>query len=212
VLFFDGSKSDDATGIVGCRLSDGHVFTCGVWARPPNVKEWSVPRDAVNGVVEDLHERLDVRGMLADPGTGEDETGERYWDTLIDRWSAEYGKLYNLHSAPAAEAGRRHSVMWNMTDPSHIKDFTEACGRVLEEIESKAFTHDGNAVLRDHVRNCRRYPNKYGVSVGKEHRSSARKIDLAVCMIGARMARRKWESLPDKQKRSRKRSGNAEFF
>ncbi|MBQ1164266.1 hypothetical protein KBZ21_40435, partial [Streptomyces sp. A73] len=30
VLFFDGSKSDDATGLVGCRLSDGLVKTFGV--------------------------------------------------------------------------------------------------------------------------------------------------------------------------------------
>nr|MBQ1167158.1 terminase [Streptomyces sp. A73] len=29
VLFFDGSKSDDATGLVGCRLSDGLVKTFG---------------------------------------------------------------------------------------------------------------------------------------------------------------------------------------
>src|SRR5690606_41017409 len=34
VLFFDGSKSDDATGLVGCRLSDGHIVTLGVWERP----------------------------------------------------------------------------------------------------------------------------------------------------------------------------------
>ena len=34
-MFFDGSKSDDATGLVGCRLSDGHVFTLGMWQRPP---------------------------------------------------------------------------------------------------------------------------------------------------------------------------------
>lgn len=33
VVFFDGSKSDDATGLVACRLSDGHLQTLGVWRR-----------------------------------------------------------------------------------------------------------------------------------------------------------------------------------
>src|SRR5690606_5025060 len=31
VLFFDGSKSDDATGLVGCRLTDGFVVTFAMW-------------------------------------------------------------------------------------------------------------------------------------------------------------------------------------
>jgi hypothetical protein len=35
--------------------------------------------------------------------------------------------------------------------------------------------------------NARRRPNKYGVGIGKEHRESRRKIDLAVCAVGARM-------------------------
>jgi hypothetical protein len=40
------------------------------------------------------------------------------------------------------------------------------------------------------VLNARRRPNKWGVSLGKEHRESARKVDLAVCAVGARMLRR----------------------
>jgi hypothetical protein len=40
------------------------------------------------------------------------------------------------------------------------------------------------------VLNARRRPNRYGVSISKEGRESPRKIDLAVCAIGARMARR----------------------
>jgi len=33
-LFLDCSKSGDATGLVGCRLSDGHVFVVDVWQPP----------------------------------------------------------------------------------------------------------------------------------------------------------------------------------
>ncbi|MHC9858579.1 hypothetical protein ACQX09_11825, partial [Corynebacterium diphtheriae] len=31
VMFFDGSLSSDNTALVGCCMSDGHVFTIGVW-------------------------------------------------------------------------------------------------------------------------------------------------------------------------------------
>jgi hypothetical protein len=45
-------------------------------------------------------------------------------------------------------------------------------------------------MLRQHIRNARRRTNNHGVSFGKEHRESARKVDLAVCAVGARMLRR----------------------
>ncbi|MBQ1163432.1 terminase, partial [Streptomyces sp. A73] len=41
-----------------------------------------------------------------------------------------------------------------------------------------------------HIANARRRTNPWGYSIGKEHRESARKVDLAVCAIGARMLRR----------------------
>jgi hypothetical protein len=37
------------------------------------------------------------------------------------------------------------------------------------------------------MKNARLRDGRYGMSIGKETRSSARKIDLAVCAIGARM-------------------------
>src|SRR5690606_38006314 len=32
-LFFDGSKSDDATGLMAARMNDGHLLTLGVWQK-----------------------------------------------------------------------------------------------------------------------------------------------------------------------------------
>ena len=40
------------------------------------------------------------------------------------------------------------------------------------------------------MRNAKRAPGNYGVSVRKDNRESRHKIDLAVCLIGARMLRR----------------------
>ncbi len=39
------------------------------------------------------------------------------------------------------------------------------------------FRHDGHPLVRQHFHNARRRPNQWGVSVGKEHRESARKVD-----------------------------------
>jgi len=38
--------------------------------------------------------------------------------------------------------------------------------------------------------NARRYPVQGFVSISKESRESKNKIDLAICMVGARMVRR----------------------
>jgi hypothetical protein len=63
-------------------------------------------------------------------------------------------------------------------------------GYTLEEIKSAAFTHDADARLRRHVLNARRYPVQGHVSISKDGRESKNKIDLAICMVGARMVRR----------------------
>lgn len=208
VLFGDGSKSDDATVLSGARLSDGHRVTFGVWQRPQGVEEWTVPRADVDDIVRRIHAHHDVRAFFMDPGTGEDETGASYWDSWIDDWSNEFGKGYDLM---AVEGGAdRNAVRWDMRSPARLKLFTEACERTLGEIENKGFTHDGNLTTRAHVANARRRPNQYGVSIGKEHRESSRKIDAAVTMIGAGMLRRMWLALPEK-KRKRKKTGRAMF-
>lgn len=189
-LFFDGSKSDDATALVGCRVLDGHVVTLGMWQRPPGErgKEWTAPRAAVDARVREVHAQYRVVGFFADPShTLDDESRERYWDALIDGWHRDFGKRY----AVQAVAGQRgHAVMWDMTSPQRAAEFTAAVELTLEEIEGQAFTHDGDARMRLHVGNARRAPGRYGVTIMKPHRESPKKIDLAVAMVGARMVRR----------------------
>lgn len=209
VLFFDGSKSDDATGLEACRISDGAVFTIGVWQRPEHTAEWSVPRDAVRDMVARAFALYDVRAMFADPGAGEDDLGERYWDSTIDSWGQEYGDRLDVK---AVESGPdRHPILWDMRSPTRQRLFTEACERALSDILNNSLPHDGNLIKRMHVTNARRRPSQYGTSISKESRESKRKIDLAVCMIGARMLRRMWEALPDNRKQKRK-TGKAVFL
>lgn len=191
VVFLDCSKSDDATGLVGCRLSDGLVVTLGMWQRPPGRRGdlWTAPRATIDETVDRVFSAYKVVAFWADPShTVEDETGERYWDAVFDEWHRRYGAKLELWADRGQQRG--HAVMWDMTAPSRAAQFAAAAERCATEISEHVLIHDGDARLRAHVRNARRYPTKWGVSLWKGHRESPRKVDLAVSMVGARMLRR----------------------
>ncbi len=215
VLFFDGSKSDDATGLVGCRLSDGHLVTLGMWQRPPGLdrhERWLVPRDLVDDRVSQVMELYRVVGFFADPShTLDDVTEERYWDDTIDHWHRRWKDQLLVWATPGKGG---HSIMWDMASPGRTGEFTAAAERFVSDLEDSAraaadgrlddrvLTHDGDGRLRRHVHNAKRYPNRYGVSLWKGARESSKKIDLAVCAVGARMVRRTvLNQAPKKQKK-----------
>jgi hypothetical protein len=192
VLFLDCSKSDDATGLVGCRMSDGHVFTVNMWQRPPGKRGdgWLTPREEVDAAVSLAHEKFSVVAFFGDPShTLDDETMDRYWDSLFDKWHQKYRSKYRLW-ASGSKGSKGHAVMFDMADRSNTKEFASAVGLTLAEIQAGEFTWDGDARLRRHVLNARRYPVAGYVSIAKDKRESKKKIDLAVCMVGARMVRR----------------------
>ena len=203
VLFFDGSKSDDATGLVGCRIIDGHLFTLGMWQRPPGLDRdvrWLVPRELVDDRVSEIVNQYRVVALYADPSHAlDDVTEERYWDALLDEWHRRWKDRFIVWAQPGKGG---HSVMWDMAAPGRTAEFTAAAERFEADVadsaravadgrpEDRVLTHDGDGRLRRHAHNAKRYPNRYGVSLWKGARGSARKIDLAVCAVGARMVRR----------------------
>jgi len=194
VAFFDGSKSDDSTGLVGCRLSDGHVFVIDCWAKPAGERgrSWIVDRQAVDEAVTAMFDAYKVIAFFADPSDTRDDTGERFWEPFVDDWHTRYGPQLKLWSVQSGD--RRHSISWDMRSREHVNLFTGAAERFVAEVAAGRMSHDGDIRLRQHVRNARRRPNDFGVSLGKEHRESARKVDLAVCAVGARMLRRLYQN------------------
>lgn len=191
VLFFDGSKSRDATALVGCCLSDGHIFTEGVWEPDPkHTTESVVDVQAVDLTVSQAFDRLNVVGFFADVQEWESFTKidwpDRFSDTLI------------VSAVPGGKDPQ--SIAWDMR--SHVMEFTRAAELCEAEIRDRGFTHDGNPALARHVANARRRPNRHGISIGKESPSSPLKIDAAVCMVGARMVRRLALQAAPKKKRS----------
>lgn len=195
VLFGDGSKSNDATGLVACRMSDGFLQT--LFAFEPKAGA-QVDRLAVDRAVIAAFEKYRVLAFHFDPSHAKADDSiddDRYWWPLCDEWHERYQnklKLWPVQSGP-----RRHSVAFDMLLPSSQQLFQPAVGQLAEDIESAArakaaggpYTpiHHGGKRLMAHMNNARRREGRYGLSIGKENRSSSRKIDLAVCAIGARM-------------------------
>ena len=201
VMFFDGSKSRDATALVGCRLSDGYTFVIGVWQKPRGERGegWLSPRPAVDARVREAHERFNVVAFFADPSHAlDDDDDERYWDSTIDGWHREYKSTYQLWAIKTGDY--QHSVMWDMTSPTRQAQFVQAAERFIGELEHKndieefapTFKIDGHPALVRHMSNAKMYPHPkgYGTSLFKGSRESDKKIDLAVCAVGARMLRR----------------------
>lgn len=199
VVFFDGGKSDDATAAVWCRISDGHCGVVGLWQRPPKARmgSWVVDRLEVNARVSAFVESHNVVALFGDPSHNrDDETMELFWQPLLDQWHTAWKAKLRLW----AHTGQKdaHAVTFDMSDSRNLSAFVQAVGVTTAEITSYAenptsprpFTWDGDIRLRTHMLNAKRVPTRHGMSLGKNHRESQRKIDLAVCLVGARMVRR----------------------
>jgi hypothetical protein len=181
VMFFDGSKSKDATALVGCHVETGHVFKIGVWERPPGAEGegWQVPADQVDGAVDWAFGRWSVVAFWADV-----REFESYVHTS---WPRQYGERLILW---ASKTGKSPGpIAWDMR--SHVMDFTLAAETAHTEIMERRFTQDGSSVVARHVANMRGDLNRWGMSVRKESPDSPNKIDAGVCVIAARMLRRR---------------------
>jgi len=196
-LFLDCSKSEDATGLVGCRIGDGHVFTLQMWQRPhgDRGRGWLAPRRDVDATVRAAFERYRVAWFGVDPSPARDDEDEAlYWGELVDAWHRDFRNRLAVWATPGAQG---HAVKFDMrlSQPGGVRRnqaFTEeamATAHAVDE-EDRPFTHDGHAALRRHVHNARRRPNQWGYSLGKASRDSSDLVDLAVCMVGARLGRR----------------------
>jgi hypothetical protein len=190
-LFFDGSKSRDASALVGCCLSDGHVFTVEVWEPDPRYSvEDQVDAAEVDLAIARAFERYNVVAFFSDV---------REWESFAKvSWPAAYADRLTVHAVPGGKDPQ--PIAWDMR--GHVKEFTLSAELTLGEIDEGKLTHDGDSRLARHVANCRRKHNQYGITVRKESRDSSRKIDAAVAMIGARHVRRLALAAAPKRKRS----------
>lgn len=178
-LGFDGSRKrtrgvTDATALIGCRVSDGHLFEIKVWEQPdgPAGEGWEVPITEVDYEVRQAFERFNVVGMFADPAK---------WESYIAQWEADFGKKLKVKSSQA------HPIEWWMTgNRSYL--VVRALEQFQNAVIDKELTHNGLALTR-HVLNARRRIGRSGMTIAKEHPESPNKIDAAIAAVLAYQAR-----------------------
>ena len=189
VLFFDGSKSGDNTALVGCCMEDGFVFTVDVWE--PEEDTGLVDVDDVVSAVDWVRAQFDVVGFFSDV---------REWESFAKmQWPRDFEESIVV---PAQDHGKAASlVAWDMR--SHGLEFATAAEMCRAEIEDGLFHHDGNFVTARHIANCRMAEQRGHITVKKESPKSSKKIDAAVCVIGARMVYRMVKEDPRYKKRVR---------
>jgi hypothetical protein len=171
VLGFDGSRFDDSTALVACRIGDGLVDLLGLWERPHQAPDgWQVPEHEVDTAVEDAFTRYDVWRLYADPP---------YWETAVARWAGRWGDKRVIEWFTHRERPMGHAV----------RSFAGA-------ITTMALTHTGDADLARHIGNCRRRTSRVRDDAGERLWTVAkttpdRKIDAAVAAVLA------WEARTD---------------
>ncbi|MCW2092507.1 UNVERIFIED_ORG: hypothetical protein M2328_005787 [Rhodococcus erythropolis] len=195
-MFLDCSKSEDATALMLCRISDGFNFVGGVWQRPKGErgKSFLVDRDEVDAVVRELWDRYRVVWFGVDPSPAKDDSDESlYWAEKIDEWHRDFGKKLKVWACS------KNSVRFDMRLSSpgareRNQAFVDQAQIVARQIDEEGldgpFRHDGNAVLRLHVQQSKQRRGQFGMSLGKVSRDSGKVVDLAVAMVGANLGRR----------------------
>lgn len=200
VMFFDGSKNDDSTALVGCRVEDGFTFVIGIWAKPRGDagKHWEVPREEVSARVDEAFGRFHIVAFWGDPSHTQEDDNTRFWDRYIDRWHQKYKERLQSDFWAVKTGPKVSSILWDMADKQRTAQFVAAAEIVRTELHHKdhegryapLFTHDGHPALIAHMRHARENRTDVGVSVRKKNRESNEKIDLLVGLIGAQMLRR----------------------
>jgi hypothetical protein len=197
-MFLDCSKSEDATTLAACRMSDGFVFALQGWQREHGErgKGWLAPREEVDAKVRASFDRYDVQWFGVDPSPARDDSDESlYWMEMVDAWHRDFRDRVLLWASPGKQTG--NAVLFDMRTSTpggrdRVREFTEMAEKTAQAIDEEgSLRWDGDSMLRLHVHNARRRPNQFGVSIGKKTRDSKQLVDFAVTMVGALLGRRR---------------------
>jgi hypothetical protein len=170
-LGFDGSKSNDWTALVACRVEDGMLFLIKAW--DPAKHGGEVPREDVDATVRSCFERFDVVAFRADV---------KEFEAYVDQWSRMFKKRLKVNASP------NNPVAFDMRGQQ--KRFAFDCERLEDAVIEREVSHDGNPTLRQHVLNAKRHPTNYdAIAIRKATKDSSKKIDAAVCAVLAFGAR-----------------------
>jgi hypothetical protein len=179
-LGFDGSRGKakgkpDATALIGCRISDGHIFQVKVWeADDTHWETWEPPLVEIEAAIDECFKVYNVGAFYCDPA--------KDWRSYVNAWEAKYG------SRVPVKVSRDHPFEWWMVGGRSV--FIERAVEGFEgAVRNKDMTHDGSLALTSHVLNARRRIRHQKLTVGKESDYSSKKVDACVGAILAWQAR-----------------------
>lgn len=179
VLGFDGSRGRnrgraDATALVGCRVSDGHLFEIRVWEQPagPTGKDWTPSVIEVDAEVRRSFDTWKVVGFYADPSG---------WTSQVASWEAKFGKHLKVKATRDAPI-----TAWPRGKDSRVTEYVE---RFHAAVVNDEMTHDGSSALTRHMLNARRRSTRTGYLIFKAYPDSPDKIDAAYAAVMAWKAR-----------------------
>lgn len=155
-LGFDGSASQDSTGVVMTDLETNALHVLGHWSPPAQGKGWRVPRHEVDDVVQSAFSRYRVIAMWCDPWL---------WREEILRWQTTYGADVVLEK-----------------DSSRASVMSAGADRLQAAVEHNTVRHDGNPALRAHMLSCVTKVTPAGEVLTRDARKPA-SIDLAIAAV-----------------------------
>jgi len=179
-LGLDGSVREDATALVACRVSDGHLELLALWENPGGFagETWQVDREAVDAEVAKAMKHFEVVGFFCDPA---------HWQDYVDRWQNEYGDKMQV------KANRQRPLEWWTNRPVAMAAALERFHEAVEE-ERVSYTpaedraegsreHELTLALSRHVLNAKRRLKRGGISISKDFPKSPRKIDACMSAV-----------------------------
>jgi hypothetical protein len=192
VLFGDGSKSGDDTGLLAVRISDGlaQVLHHQHPGRDGKGELVLVNRSELDAAVNVAFDTFKVVAFWFDPSHAKADDAvedDRFWWPLVDQWHERYHRKLDKRFWPVKSGPKMHAVAFDMSGSAAQQLFQPAVTQAADDLKDGQAPYCDSAVLRRHMKNARRREGRFGITLGKESRSSARKIDLAVCFVGARM-------------------------
>lgn len=155
VAFLDGSWANDSTGLVACSIDEPHLSVLGHWTP-----------DAELGHVDMASIEQRCREVVAMPGCRELAFDPARFQDFFARLESD--------GIPVVE--------W---PTNSLTRMVPACQDFYGSVIEQTVTHDGDARLASHIANAVLKEDRHGPRIVKEAKSSPRKIDLAVCAVGA---------------------------
>lgn len=179
-LGLDGSvrgPNADATALVACRVSDGHLELLALWEKPESAgDDWAVDREEVDAAVANAMRDYEVAGFFMDPAL---------WQDYCDRWTNEYGAKMRVKasaSKPLEFWCNRPVAMVAALERFHDAVLDERLSYTPAEDRTGRQAELAHALTR-HVLNARRKVGRAGVEIRKETPKSKRKIDAAMSAV-----------------------------